>query len=54
MMAKIEIKLNKKDKFDELLNHYDFDPSIAYLVELMKVPEILIADTKRETEEFFR
>ena len=39
-------KLIKKDKFEELVNQYAFDPSIAFLVEPPKAPEPLVAQTK--------
>ena len=40
-------KLIKKDKFEELVNQYAFDPSIAFLVEPPKAPEPLVAQTKK-------
>ena len=40
-------KLIKKDKFEELVNRYVFDPSIAFLVEPPKAPEPLVAQTKK-------
>ena len=40
-------KLIKKDKFEELVNQYAFDPSIAFMVEPPKVPEPLVAQTKK-------
>ena len=40
-------KLIKKDKFEELVNQYAFDPSIAFLVKPPKAPEPLVAQTKK-------
>ena len=37
----------KKDKFEELVNQYAFEPSIAFLVEPPKAPEPLVAQTKK-------
>ena len=41
------IKLIKKDKFEELVNQYAFDPSTAFLVEPPKALEPLVAQTKK-------
>ena len=40
-------KLIKKDKFEELVNQYAFDPSIAFLVEPPIAPEPLVDQTKK-------
>ena len=40
-------RLIKKDKFEELVNQYAFDPSIAFLVEPPKAPEPLVVQTKK-------
>ena len=43
-------KLIKKDKFEELVNQYAFDHSIAFLVEPPKAPETLVAQTKKRDQ----
>ena len=41
-------KMIKKDKFEELVNQYAFDPSTAFLLEPSKALEPLVAQTKKK------
>ena len=44
------IKIDKKTKFEELVNQYAFDPSVAFLVEPPKASEPLVAQTKKRDQ----